>query len=171
MRYIVAGAALRQREVSDRPFGRQVTAGPLSSRWAESMPHKFKIGQLVDYHPPRGIYAPRGPYLIAAQLPMRDGEFEYQIRHSGEMHERIAPEGQLSIAKVTTTPSEIIEYKGYRLDARPLGKGWRVLIYPPGAKTALSEYASDLEMSSKEAVVRKAKEIVDAHLNRTVRHP
>jgi hypothetical protein len=77
------------------------TAGPLGARWGESMPHKFKIGQLVDYHPPRGIYAPRGPYLIAAQLPMRDGEFEYHIRHPNEMHERIAPESQLSIAKVT----------------------------------------------------------------------
>ena len=135
------------------------------------MPHKFNIGQLVDYHPPRGIYAPRGPYLIAAQLPMRDGEFEYHIRHPNEVHERIAAESQLSIAKVTTTPSEINEYKGYRLDARPLGKGWRVLIYPPGAKTALSEYASDLEKGSKEAVVRKAKEIVDAHLNRTLHRP
>src|SRR5262249_22093514 len=52
------------------------------ARWAESMPHKFKVGQLVDYHPPRGIYAPRGPYLITAQLPKRDGEFEYTLMPS-----------------------------------------------------------------------------------------
>jgi hypothetical protein len=57
---------------------------------------------------------------------------------------------------------------GYRLEARPLGKGWRVLIYPPGAKSALSEYASDLEKGSKEAVVKRAKQIVDAHLHRTL---
>ena len=133
------------------------------------MPHKFQIGQLVDYHPSRGLYAPRGPYLIAAQLPQREGEFEYHIRHPKEMHERIASESQLSIAQVLTTTSEVIEYMGYRLDARPLGKGWRVLIYPPGTESALSEYASDLEKGSKEAVITKAKEIVDAHLRRVPR--
>jgi hypothetical protein len=39
------------------------------ARWGERMPHKFKIGQLVDYHPPPCNYVPRGPYLIVAQLP------------------------------------------------------------------------------------------------------
>ena len=29
--------------------------------------HKFKIGQHVEYSPPRGNYAPRGMYLPAAQ--------------------------------------------------------------------------------------------------------
>src|SRR5262245_4181745 len=135
------------------------------------MPHKFKVGQLVDYHPPRGIYAPWGPYLIAAQLPKRDGEFEYRIKHPNEAHERIVTESQLTMAQVTASASEITEYMGYQLEARPLGKGWRVLIYPPVSKSALSEYASDLEKGSKETVVRKAKEIVDAHLNRTLRRP
>jgi hypothetical protein len=65
---------------------------------------------------------------------------------------------------VTQTASEIAEYMGYRLEARPLGKGWRVMIYPPGTKSALSEYASDLEKGSKDAVIKRAKEIVDAHL-------
>jgi hypothetical protein len=67
--------------------------------------------------------------------------------------------------QIITTASEIAEYKGYRLEARPLGKGSRVLIYPPGTKSALSEYASDLEAGSKEAVIKRAKEIVDAHLH------
>ena len=135
------------------------------------MPHKFKIGQLVDYHPPRGIYAPRGPWLIAAQLPMRDGEFEYHIRHPNERHERIASESQLSMAQVAPTTSEITEYMGYSLDARPLGKGWRVFIYPPGAKSPLSEYASNLEKNSREVVLKQAREIVDTHLNRSLRRP
>jgi hypothetical protein len=68
--------------------------------------------------------------------------------------------------QIVTTASEIAEYMGYRLEARPLGKGWRVLIYPPGTKSALSEYASDLEAGSKAAVIERAKAIVDAHLRR-----
>ena len=135
------------------------------------MPHKFRIGQRVDYHSPRGLNAPRGPYLIAAQLPKREGEFEYHIGHPNEMHERIASEGQLSMAEGATATSEITEYPPYRLDARPVRKGWRVLIYPPGSEFALSEYAFDLEKGSKETVVKQAKEIVDAHLGRVLRAP
>ena len=130
------------------------------------MGHKFKIGQLVDYNSTRGLYAPRGPYLVVAQMPLREGEPEYHIRHPNEMHERVVREDQLSVAGIETATPDIAEYMGYRLEARPLGKGWRVLIYPPGTKSALSEYASDLEKGSKEAVVKRAKEIVDAHLHR-----
>jgi hypothetical protein len=87
------------------------------------------------------------------------------------VHERIATESQLTMAQVTASSAEITEYMGYQLEARPLGKGWRVLIYPPGSKSALPEYASDLEKGSKEAVIRRAKEIIEAHLNRTLRRP
>jgi hypothetical protein len=130
------------------------------------MGHKFKIGQLVDYNSPRGLYAPRGSYLVVAQMPLRDGEPEYHIRHPNEMHERVVREDELSVAQIVTATADIAEYMGYRLETRPLGKGWRVLIYPPGTKSALSEYASDLEKGSKEAVIKRAKEIVDAHLHR-----
>jgi hypothetical protein len=37
--------------------------------------------------------------------------------------------------QVVTSASEVAEYMGYRLEARPLGKGWRVLIYPPGTNS------------------------------------
>jgi hypothetical protein len=50
--------------------------------------------------------------------------------------------------QIVTTASEIAEFIGYCFEARPLGEGWRVLIYPPGTKSALSEYGSDLEASS-----------------------
>src|SRR5262245_45988793 len=36
--------------------------------------HKFKVGQAVGYHPPRGLYAPRGLYIVTAALPARYGE-------------------------------------------------------------------------------------------------
>ena len=77
------------------------------------------------------IVAPRGHYLITAQPPERNGEFEYRTRHGDEMHERIANERELSIAQEVATTAEIIEYLGYRLAWRPVGKGWRVLTYPP----------------------------------------
>src|SRR5271165_5230363 len=60
------------------------------------MPHKFKIGQAVEYRASRGIYAPGGTYLVTARLPERDGEFEYRIRSLDEPHERIARESELS---------------------------------------------------------------------------
>jgi hypothetical protein len=87
------------------------------------------------------------------------------------MHERIVAESELTTAQSAAATSEIIDYMGYRLDARPLGKGWRVLIYPPGAKSSLSQYSSNLEKGSKEAVVQEAKTIVKEHLHRAPRSP
>lgn len=57
--------------------------------------HKFHLGQLVEYHVPRGIDAPRGTYIVTAKLPERDGEFEYRIRSALEEHERMVRESEL----------------------------------------------------------------------------
>ena len=59
------------------------------------MPHKFILGQTVEYIPPRGLEAPSGIYVVIAKLSERDGEFEYYIKHSSELHERIARESEL----------------------------------------------------------------------------
>ena len=60
------------------------------------MPHKFIIGQAVEYIPSPGLYAPGGLYIVTAKLPERDGEFEYHIRHTSELHEtRVARESEL----------------------------------------------------------------------------
>ena len=53
------------------------------------MPHKFILGQAVEYSPPRRFYAPPGIYVVTAKLPEWDGEFEY-IKLTGERHERTA---------------------------------------------------------------------------------
>jgi hypothetical protein len=63
------------------------------------MLHKFILGQAVEYVPPRGQYAPPGIYVVTAKLPQRDGEFEYQIKHTSELHERIARESDLHEAR------------------------------------------------------------------------
>jgi hypothetical protein len=135
------------------------------------MAHKFQIGQVVEYRPPRGIDAPHGPYLVAALLPERDGEFYYHLRHPGEVHVPIAGENAFSFVREATATSEIITYKGYHLDPRPVGRGWRVFIYPPGNKSVLSEYASSLEKGSKDQVINEAKEIVDTDLESRLRIP
>jgi hypothetical protein len=56
---------------------------------------KFHLGQVVEYHVPRGIDAPRGTYIVTAKLPERDGEFEYRIRSVIEEHERMVRESGL----------------------------------------------------------------------------
>ena len=62
--------------------------------------HKF--GQMVFYHPRRGIVpveAPTGsPYQITARLPSIGGEFQYRIRSANEQHERAASERELRSA-------------------------------------------------------------------------
>ena len=58
------------------------------------MPHKFILGQAVEYYP-RGLYAPPGIYVVTAKLAERDGEFEYHIKHTKELYERIARESEL----------------------------------------------------------------------------
>jgi hypothetical protein len=63
------------------------------------MPHKFILGQAVAYTPPPGRYAPPGIYVVSAKLPERDGEFEYHIGHSRELHERVARESELQQAR------------------------------------------------------------------------
>jgi hypothetical protein len=65
----------------------------------QNMPHKFILGQTVAYTPPRGHYAPPGIYVVIAKLSERDGEFEYYIKHTSELHERIARESELHEAR------------------------------------------------------------------------
>ena len=74
-------------------------AGGLKT-WATMPNHRFRIGQSVNYRPAsRSQDAPRGAYEITGRLPKSDdGQFEYRIKHSGESHERLAKESELSPA-------------------------------------------------------------------------
>ena len=44
----------------------------------EQMPHKFFLGQAVEYTLVAGSTR-RGLYFVTAMLPEQDGEFEYHI--------------------------------------------------------------------------------------------
>jgi hypothetical protein len=65
--------------------------------------HKFKIGQLVYFHPKGAVRPPLdavpGQYQITKRLPAaRDGEFQYEIRNNLEAYNRVARESELTRA-------------------------------------------------------------------------
>jgi hypothetical protein len=65
---------------------------------ASEMPHKFKIGQTVNYHPKdRMLSTARGTYTVTGLMPALEGQQrEYRIRHFSEEFERVAFEDELS---------------------------------------------------------------------------
>ena len=64
------------------------------------MPHKFKIGDVVNYHPKdRMLSTARGTYTVTGRMPALDGQQpEYRIRHFNEDFERVALENELTVA-------------------------------------------------------------------------
>ena len=63
--------------------------------------YKFRIGQLVYFHPKRTgqsqVDAAAGPYQIVQRLPAtEDGEFHYEIRSAVEDHNLVARESELT---------------------------------------------------------------------------
>ena len=60
--------------------------------------------------------------------------------------------------------TDIVEYKGYRLEIDPVCKGWRASIYSQGATAPLHDSPTNLEKSPKEDIIALAKQIIDARL-------
>ena len=60
--------------------------------------------------------------------------------------------------------TDIVEYKGYRLEIDPVCKGWRASIYSRGATSPLLDSPANLEKSPKEDIIAVAKQIIDARL-------
>ena len=58
----------------------------------------------------------------------------------------------------------VIQYKGYRIESSPVGKGWRASIYAPGASSPWANSPTNLEKSSEEEIVAEAKRIIDERL-------
>jgi hypothetical protein len=59
--------------------------------------HKFKVGQPVDFAPPRpGVPTAGRQYEIVRLLPIESGEFLYRVKSKGETFERVAKESELS---------------------------------------------------------------------------
>ena len=47
----------------------------------------------------------------------------------------------------------VVEYKGYRIEVSPVGKGWRAAVFAPGSTRALADSPSNLEKSRTEEIV------------------
>jgi hypothetical protein len=60
------------------------------------MAHKFKVGQIVDYHSGnRGMPSSSREYKIVRQLPVEGAELQYRIKSPAEVFERVAKECDL----------------------------------------------------------------------------
>lgn len=61
--------------------------------------------------------------------------------------------------------TEKTDYRGYHFLLSSAGKGWRVMIYAEGSRSAMPESPIELETFPKEEIVAEAKRIVDARLD------
>lgn len=61
-------------------------------------PHKFSIGQRVNYNPAGGLHEShvRGSYTIVRQLPSENRDWQYRVKSDRDQHERIVLESQLT---------------------------------------------------------------------------
>jgi hypothetical protein len=57
--------------------------------------HKFKIGERLFPARSVDLNVPDGAYVVVKRLPMRDGEFEYEIKSITEPDQRVVRESQL----------------------------------------------------------------------------
>ncbi len=58
----------------------------------------------------------------------------------------------------------IIDYKGYRIEVSPVGKGWRASIFSPGSTSPWPNSPVNLEKSTTEEIVAEAKRIIEVRL-------
>jgi hypothetical protein len=61
----------------------------------------------------------------------------------------------------------VVEYKTYRIEVSPVGKGWRAVVFAPGSTRALAESPFNLEKSRIEEIIAEAKRIIDARIGAT----
>jgi hypothetical protein len=71
---------------------------------------------------------------------------------------------RLSSAATSRKMMTTIEYKGFRIEVSPVGKGWRASVFPAGSNRALGDSPSNLEKSRTDEIVAEAKRIIDARL-------
>ena len=95
-------------------------------------------------------------------LPAREQARERQLHLRNGTREALKKVklGEATSRKIMTT----IEYKGFRIEVSPVGKGWRASIFPPGSNRALADSPSNLEKSRTDEIVAEAKRIIDARL-------
>ena len=64
--------------------------------------HKFRVDQVVDFFPDRGIdHKAKGQYTIVRLLPMDGNTPQYRIKNKDDGHERMVREHELGSRKLT----------------------------------------------------------------------
>ena len=63
-----------------------------------------------------------------------------------------------------TRTMTVIDYKGYRIEVCPVGKGWRASIFSPGSTSPWPNSPVNLEKSSMQEIVAEAKRIIEVRL-------
>jgi len=59
-------------------------------------PHKFAVGQMVDFLPgPGDGNVPRGKYRIQRLQPSETRDMQYRVKHAVDGHERVVSESSL----------------------------------------------------------------------------
>ncbi|MFZ0607643.1 MAG: hypothetical protein WBD53_03510 [Xanthobacteraceae bacterium] len=58
----------------------------------------------------------------------------------------------------------VIDYKGYRIEVSPVGKGWRASIFSPGSTTPWANSPVNLEKSGTDEIVEEAKRVIETRL-------
>ena len=58
----------------------------------------------------------------------------------------------------------VIDYKGYRIEVSPVGKGWRASIFSPGSTTPWPNSPVNLEKSGTDEIVEEAKRVIETRL-------
>src|SRR4029078_4843244 len=82
------------------------------------MPHKFKIGTVVNYRPKdRMLSKARGTYTITGLMPaIEDKPPEYRIKHFSEDFERVAFENEIIAGESSDDDDPRAPYKVYEGD-------------------------------------------------------
>lgn len=64
---------------------------------APMSPHKFAVGQMVDFLPgPGDGNVPRGKYRIQRLQPSETRDNQYRVKHAVDGHERVVSESNLA---------------------------------------------------------------------------
>jgi hypothetical protein len=60
--------------------------------------HRFKEGQSVDWHAPKGVYQTAGRFSVMKRLPSDARGNYYRLKSESESHERVVAESELTAA-------------------------------------------------------------------------
>ena len=58
----------------------------------------------------------------------------------------------------------VIDYKGYRIEVSPVGKGWRASIFSPNSTSPWPNSPVNLEKSREDEIVAEAKRTIEVRL-------